>query len=66
MWYRTEGANFVLEKSLFGSAELTKNYDYDKYRYFDYSNGSDARGSIPLSDGNRFAKIMIVFGFDLN
>ena len=40
---------------------LTKNSDRDKYKYFGYGIGFDARGSFSSSDGSRFGENVISF-----
>ena len=44
---------------------LTKNADFDKFKYFGYGVGFDARGSFALSDGSEFGKNVIIFGADM-
>ena len=59
----TAGPDFVLGNPLFGAVKLTKNTnDFDKYKYFGYGSGCDARRSFSLSDGNGFGKNVIIFG----
>ena len=36
LWPFTVGKDFTLRKSLFGIANLTKNDDFDKYKYSGY------------------------------
>lgn len=45
-----QGADFYLENLLSGAVELTKNASYDKYKYYVYCIGFDARGSFSLSN----------------
>ena len=40
----TRGANFTLRKSLSGAVNLSKNADFDKYKYFGYCVEFDACG----------------------
>ena len=47
---------------MFGAVKLTKNADFDKYKYSGYGIGFDASGSFFLLDGSRFGKIQIIFG----
>ena len=42
--------------SLFGAIKLTKNADFDKYKYSGYGIGFDAWGSFLLSDGSKCGK----------
>ena len=52
--------NFTLGNSLFWAVKVTKNADFDKYKYSGYGIGFDARGSFSLSDGSGFAKNVII------
>ena len=45
---------------------LTKNADFDKYKYSEYGTASDARGSFSLSHGSRFAKNVMIFGTEMS
>ena len=45
---------------------LTKNADFDKYKYSGYGIGFDGSGSSALSDGSGFGKIVIIFGADMS
>ena len=38
-----------------------KDDNFDKYKYFGYAIGFDARGCFLLSNGSRFSKIVIIF-----
>ena len=59
MWPFTVGKTFVLVNSSFGAVKVTKNTDFDKYKYFGgYDTGFDAL----LSDGSGFRKNIIIFG----
>ena len=42
---------------------MTKNADFDKYKYSGYGIGFDRKGK--FSVGNRFARICILFGVDM-
>ena len=57
-------ADFTSGDSLFGAAKLTKNADFDKYRYSGYGIGFDVRGSYSLSIGNEFGINGIIFDAD--
>ena len=59
-WPFTVGNDITLRKFLFGAVKLTKNADFDKYKYSGYGIGFDARGSFSLSDGSGFAKNVII------
>ena len=45
---------------------MTKNVDFDKYKYSGYDIGFDASGSFTLSDGSEFCKNVIIFGADVS
>ena len=53
----------TLENCLLGAVSLTKNADFDKYKYSGYGIGFDRKGK--FSVGNRFARICILFGVDM-
>ena len=50
LWSYIQSVDFTLKNSLFGTAELTKDIDFDKYFYSEYGIGIDARRSFSLSD----------------
>ena len=50
---------------MFGSVNLTKNADLDKYKYSGYSTGFDSRSEFSFTDGS-FGKNAIIFGADMN
>ena len=50
---------------MFGSVNLTKNADLDKYKYSGYSTGFDSRSEFSFTDGS-FGKNTIIFGADMN
>ena len=54
----------TLENCLFGSVELTKNVDIDKYGYFGYGIGFDRQSSFSI--GNETGKNVIIFGADMS
>ena len=60
-----QSVDFTLGNSLFGAAQLTKNADFDKYKYSPYGTGFDTRGSFSLPDGSGFDKNVIIFGADV-
>ena len=62
LWQFTVSKEFALENSILGTVELTKNADFDKYKYSGYGIGFDAYGSFSLSDGTEFGKNVILFG----
>ena len=49
LWSYIQSVDFTL-KNLFGTAELTKDIEFDKYFYSGYGIGIDARRSFSLSD----------------
>ena len=54
----------TLENCLFGAVSLTKNADFDKYKYSGYGIGFDRKGK--FSVGNGFGRNYIIFGVDLS
>ena len=54
----------ALENCLFGSVELTKNADIDKYGYFGYGIGFDRQSSFSI--GNETGKNVVIFGVDMS
>ena len=54
----------TLENCLLGAVSLTKNADFDKYKYSGYGIGFDRKGK--FSVGNGFARICILFGVDMS
>ena len=62
-----QGADFMLGNCLFEAVKLTKNTtDFDKYKYFRYGIGFDARRSFLLSDRTGFGKNVRMFGDDMS
>ena len=57
---RNLNKNFPLGNCLFGSVELTKNADLDKYKYTGYGIGFDFRSEFLFTDGS-FGKKMSLF-----
>ena len=49
---------------MFGSVKLTKNADFDKYRYTGYGIGFDRETSFSI--GNETGKNVIIFGVDMS
>ena len=66
LWPYTQGVDFTLGNSLFGAIKLTKNADPDKYSYYEYGIGSDARRIFLISDGGEFGKNAIIFGANMS
>ena len=56
LWSFKQSADFTLVNSLFGAVKLTKNTNFDKYKYSAYGIGFDACGSFLLSDCSGFGK----------
>ena len=56
----------ALGNSLFGHVKLNKNADPDKYKYFGYGIGFDARRNFSLSDGNGIGKNVKKCGPDMS
>ena len=61
-----QGAASSLGNLLFGAVQLTKNSEFNKYRYSGYGIGVVARGSFLLSDGSGFGKNVIIFGANMS
>ena len=55
----------TLENCLFGAVALTKNADFDKYKYSGYGIGFDKHGSFSFP-GTRLGRNVIVFGVDMS
>ena len=58
-------SNPTIKKCLFGTVNLTKNADIDKYRYSGYGIGFDRRSSFSFP-GGAFHQNIIIFGVDMN
>ena len=56
LWPYTQSADFTFGDSLFGAIKLNKTADPDKFKYYSYGIGFDARGSFSLSNGIVFGK----------
>ena len=65
LWPFTIDKDFALANSFFEAAKLTKNADFDKYKYSGYGIGFYASGSSSLSDSSGFGKIVIC-GAEMN
>ena len=59
-WLRYLNTDFTLGNCLFGSVELTKNTDSDKYKYGGYGIGFDSRSEFLFRDGS-MGKNVIIF-----
>ena len=57
--------DFTLENCLFGAVKLTKNSDFDKYKYFLYGTGSDGKGVFSYPTGS-FGINAMIFGVDMS
>ena len=44
---------------------LTKNADFDKYKYSGYGTGFDSHGSFSLSNGSGFGRNVIIFSANM-
>ena len=51
---------------MFGAVKLTKNADFDKYKYSGYGIGFYLQGSFSLSNGSGFGKNVIIFVADMS
>ena len=51
---------------MFGAVKITKNVDFDQYKYYGYGVGFDINGTFYLSNGIEFGKNFIIFGVDMN
>ena len=60
-WLRNLNTEFTLFNCLFGSANLTKNADPDKYKYSGYGIEFDSCSEFLFTDGS-FGKNVIIFG----
>ena len=52
IWLRNLNTGFTLNNCLFGSVKLTKNDDFDKYKYNVYGIGFDSRSEFSFTDGS--------------
>ena len=64
-WSKDSNSEYFLEDCLFGSANLSKNSDLDKYVYSGYGTGFDLRSEFALPDGS-VSKNVIIFGVDMS
>ena len=55
----------TLENALFGAVKLTKNADFDKYKYFGYEIGLSGDGFYSRPSGGT-GKNVIIFGADMS
>ena len=55
----------TLKNSLFGAATLTKNADFDKYRYSGYGIRFDSKSSFSFPNGG-FGQNVIIFGLNMS
>ena len=65
LWDYTHGVGFTLGNSLFGTVKLTKNADFDKYKYSGYGIGFEAQRNLSLSHGSGFGK-NVLFDADMS
>ena len=54
----------TLENCLFGAVRLTKNADFNKYKYSGYGIGFDRKGSYSI--GDEIDRNVVVFGVDMS
>ena len=66
LWVYTQGINFTLENSLFGTVKLTASRDPNKNKYFGDSIAFDKHKSFSLSDGHAFVQKVIILGADMS
>ena len=64
-WLRNLKTGFTLNNCLFGSVNVTKNADLDKYMYSGYGIGFDSRSEFSLPDGS-IEKNVITFGANMS
>ena len=64
MFIFDKGADFALEKSLFGAVKLTENVDRNKYSYSGYNIAFDARSAFSLSSSDRLGRNVMICGVD--
>ena len=50
---------------MFGAVNLTKNANFDKYKFSWYGIGIYTHGSVSLFDGSGFGKNVIIFGANI-
>ena len=62
---RNLNTDFTLGNYLFGSVNLTKNTDLDKYKYRGYGIGFDYRSEFLFTDG-RYGKNVIILVADMS
>ena len=55
----------TLENCLFGAVSLTKNADFNRYKYFGYRIGFDGHGSSSFL-GSGLGRNIIIFGVDMS
>ena len=65
-WLFNVVKDFTLGNSLFEAVKLTKNADFDKYKYSGQGIEFNARGSLSLSNGSGFDKNVVIFGADMS
>ena len=64
-WLNNLNTDFTLKNCLFGSVQVTKNADIDKYKYSGYSIGFDSRSEPLFADGSMGTNV-IIFGVDIS
>ena len=66
LWLYIVGQDFALRNFLFGAIKLTKNADFGKYKYSEYSIGFDTHRSFLLVNGGGFGKNVIMVSLDMS
>ena len=66
MWPFKQSAYFTLGHSLFWAVRLSKNVDFNDYKYPGYRTEFDVDETFLLSNGSGFGKNVIIFGVDMN
>ena len=62
--HTSSNTGFTLKECLFGTVELTKSADVDKYKYSGYGIGFDSRGTFTYPSDD-YGVTVIIFGCDL-
>ena len=65
LWSFHDSDKVAVRNSLFGTVNLIKNTDLDKYSYSGSGISFDIRGNFSLKNGG-FGKNLIIFGADMN
>ena len=65
MWPYTVCKDYASRNSKFGAVKLTRNTNFEKYKYSGYGIGFDGPGHFLLSVGSGLVKNVIIFGTDI-